>query len=152
MAPFVGHGPGLGGQRDQGVKGTRSMQAIFRELCRPTSCFQCSLCEAVVSPSSSCLEHACIYHPTEMENLSFNYLSLFSQMQTLPFSPRVNVCLTVVVFGPLSTVINHSHSALSVTYCITMCIHPLGHCYIIIQTYIYIYIYIYPSREPSAQS
>ena len=50
-------------------------------------------------------------------------------MQTLPFSPRVNVCRTVVVFGPLSTVINHSHSALSVAYCITMCIHPLGHCY-----------------------
>ena len=46
---------------DQGVKGTRIMQAIFRELCRPTSCFQCSLCEAVVSPSSSCLEHVCIY-------------------------------------------------------------------------------------------
>ena len=53
-------------------------------------------------------------------------------MQTLPFSPRVNVCRTVVVFGPLSTVINHSHSALSVSYCITMCIRPLGHCYIII--------------------
>ena len=28
---------------DQGVKGTRIMQAIFKELCRPSSCFQCSL-------------------------------------------------------------------------------------------------------------
>ena len=114
------------------------MQAIFREICRPTSCFQCSLCEAVVSPSSSCLEHACIYHPAEMENLSFNYLiSLLSDADPATFcddvaSSFLNVCRTVVVFGPLSTVINHSHSALSVAYCITMCIRPLGHCYIII--------------------
>ena len=72
---------------DQGVKGTRIMQAIFRELCRPTSCFQCSLCEGVVSPSSSCLEHACIYHPTEMENVSFNYLiSLLSDADPAIFS------------------------------------------------------------------
>ena len=110
----MGHSPGSGGQ---------IMQAIFRELCRPTSCFQCSLCEAVVSPSSLCLEHACIYHPA---------LSSLRCRPCMPFSPRVNVCRTVVVFGPLSTVINHSHSTLSVAYCITMCIHPLGHCYIII--------------------
>ena len=117
---------------DQGVKGTRIMQAIFRELCRPTSCFQCSLCEAVVSPSSSCLENMRAYTiPLKWRIFPSITLSLFSQMQTLPFSPRVNVCRTVVVFGPLSTVINHSHSALSVAYCITMCIRPLGHCYII---------------------
>ena len=64
---------------DQGVKGTRIMQAILRELC--------SLCEAVVSPSSSCLEHTCIYHPAEMENLSFNYLiSLLSHVDPAIFS------------------------------------------------------------------
>ena len=64
---------------DQRVKGTRIMQAILRELC--------SLCEAVVSPSSSCLEHACIYHPAEMENLSFNYLiSLLSDVDPAIFS------------------------------------------------------------------
>ena len=72
---------------DQGVKGTRIMQAIFRELCRSTSCFQCSLCEAVVSPNSSCLEHACIYHPAAMENLSFNHLiSLLSDADPAIFS------------------------------------------------------------------
>ena len=38
---------------DQGVKGTRTMQAIFRELCHPLSCFQCSLCEAEVPTYSS---------------------------------------------------------------------------------------------------
>ena len=33
---------------DHGVKGTRIMQAIFRELCRPSSCFQCLLCNSEV--------------------------------------------------------------------------------------------------------
>ena len=74
-------------------------------------------------------------------------LSLFSQMQTLPFSPRVS--RTVVVFGPLSTVINHSHSALSVACCITMCIHPLGHCYYIIIIIIVIRLCVYWSVCPS---
>ena len=55
---------------DQGVKGTRIMQTIFKELCRPSSCFQCSLCDSVVPSNSSCLEHACTNHPSEMENLS----------------------------------------------------------------------------------
>ena len=59
---------------DQGVKGTRIMQAIFKELCRPSSCFQCSLCDSVVPSNSSCLEHACTNHPSEMENLSYNHL------------------------------------------------------------------------------
>ena len=62
---------------DHGVKGTRATQAIFRELCRPSSCFQCSLCDAAVSPTSSCLEHVGTNHPTEMENLSYdNIISL----------------------------------------------------------------------------
>ena len=59
---------------DRGVKGTRTMQAIFRELCRPLSCFQCSLCEAEVPTYSSCLEHACTSHPDKMENLSYTHL------------------------------------------------------------------------------
>ena len=59
---------------DRGVKGTRTMQGIFRELCRPLSCFQCSLCEAEVPTYSSCLEHACTSHPGKMENLSYTHL------------------------------------------------------------------------------
>ena len=59
---------------DHGVKGTRIMQAIFKELCRPSSCFQCSMCGIEVTPTSSCLEHACSNHPREMEGLSYDYL------------------------------------------------------------------------------
>ena len=46
------------------------MQTIFKELCRPSSCFICSLCDSTVPPSCSCLEHACSVHPIVMENLS----------------------------------------------------------------------------------
>ena len=82
---------------DHGVKGTRAMQAIFRELCRPSSCFQCSLCDAAVSPSSSCLEHVCTNHPSEMENLSYdNIMSLLidadSTVSLLSICRRVSCC------------------------------------------------------------
>ena len=82
---------------DHGVKGTRTMQAIFRELCRPSSCFQCSLCDAAVSPTSSCLEHACTNHPSEMENLSYdNIISLLtdadSTVSILSIGKRVSRC------------------------------------------------------------
>ena len=60
------------------IKGTRIMQAIFKELCRPRSFCKCSLCDIEVSLRSSCLEHACEKHPIEMENPSFEHLtSLF---------------------------------------------------------------------------
>ena len=33
---------------DKGVKGTRVMQNIFKELCRPRSCFRCTICDTNV--------------------------------------------------------------------------------------------------------
>ena len=58
---------------DKGVKGTRVMQTIFKEHCRPSSCFKCS-CESEIP---SCLQHACEIHPNETENTSYqNLLSL----------------------------------------------------------------------------
>ena len=56
---------------DHGVKGTRAMQAIFRKLCRPSSYFQCSLCDAAVSPTSSCLERVCSYQPSKRNGEPF---------------------------------------------------------------------------------
>ena len=87
---------------DRGVKGTRTMQAIFRELCRPLSCFQCSLCEAEVPTYSSCLEHACTSHPDKMENLSYTHLiSLLIEADSADFiSPHVSMCHIVVSYGP----------------------------------------------------
>ena len=57
---------------DKGVKGTRVMQTIFKELCHPSSCFKCSLCDSEIpSNNISCLQHACEIHPNEMENTSY---------------------------------------------------------------------------------
>ena len=61
---------------DHGVKGTRVLQVIFSALCRSTSCFQCSICDAAVFPISSCLEHVCTDHPSEMGNLSNGHILL----------------------------------------------------------------------------
>ncbi len=62
---------------DKGVKGTRVMQTIFKELCRPNSCFKCSLCDRQISSDTSCLQHACEIHPNVMENTSYeNVLSV----------------------------------------------------------------------------
>ena len=85
---------------DRGVKGTRTMQAIFRELCRPLSCFQCSLCEAEVPTYSSCLKHACRSHPDKIENLSYTHLisllieadsadSIFSSCKHVSYSSKL---------------------------------------------------------------
>ena len=59
---------------DKGVKGTRVMQNIFKELCRPRSCFRCTVCDTNVPENISCLQHACDAHPNEMENTSYDQL------------------------------------------------------------------------------
>ena len=127
MAPFVGHSPGSGGQR---YPDYASYNYSGNSVGQPHA-------SSALSVKQWCLPTARVWNmraytiPLKWRIFPSITLSLFSQMQTLPFSPRVNVYRTVVVFGPLSTVINHSHSALPVAYCITMCIHPLGHCYYI---------------------
>ena len=59
---------------DKGVKGTRSLQNLFRELCRPASCFMCTQCESHPSPETTCLEHICTSHPNMVNNLSIDML------------------------------------------------------------------------------
>ena len=59
---------------DKGVKGTRVMQNIFKELCRPRSCFRCTVCDTNIPENISCLQHACDAHPNEMENTSYYQL------------------------------------------------------------------------------
>ena len=79
---------------DQGVKGTRVMQAIFKELCHPSSCFQCSLYVSEVPSTSSCLKHACITHPSKMENISYN--NLISLLQDANSADSIfSVCISV---------------------------------------------------------
>ena len=93
-----------------GIKGTRVMQTVFKELCRSRSCFLCVLCSIEVPPGSSCLEHACTVHPSEMENLS--HASRMRTLLTLNLS-------TVTIYGPLNVVINYCHIVL-------LCILPSG--------------------------
>ena len=59
---------------DKGVKDTRVMRTIFKEHCRPSSCFKCSLCDSEIPSNISCLQHACEIHPNEMENTSYQNL------------------------------------------------------------------------------
>ena len=59
---------------DKGVKGTRTLQNLFRELCRPASCFMCIKCESHPSPETTCLEHICSSHPNMVHNLSIDML------------------------------------------------------------------------------
>ena len=67
--------------------------------------FQCSLCEARVSPNSSCLEQLCTSRPSEM---GFPMITSFLHLQTLlsPSSLHVNVRHAVVTYGPSNTVTN----------------------------------------------
>ena len=50
------------------------MQNIFKELCRPRSCFKCTICDTNVPENISCLQHACDAHSNEMENTSYDQL------------------------------------------------------------------------------
>ena len=61
----------------------------------------------MVPSNSSCLEHACTNHPSEMENLSYNHLIslLINADSAVSIFSSVNVCHTVAAFGPSNTVI-----------------------------------------------
>ena len=59
---------------DKGVKGTRSVQNLFRELCHSASCFMCTQCESHPSPETTCLEHTCSSHPNLVHNLLIDVL------------------------------------------------------------------------------
>ena len=104
---------------EKGIKGTRIMQMLFKELCRPMSCFKCSKCDPEVLSDSSCLEHICNNHPNEIRNLSYDHL--ISKQTLKLFFLHVNSCLTVTPFGLLSIV----KSIFSVSF---VCICPLGYC------------------------
>ena len=107
---------------DHGVKGTRIVQAIFRELCRPSSCFQCLLCNSEVPSNSSCLEHACTNRRSEMENVSYEYLisllidadsasSIFSLCKRVSYSK----CFWTFKHSQIFLLYNCMHYALWVT-------------------------------------
>ena len=52
---------------EKGVKGTKIVQNLFRELCRPASCFKCSVCDSHVPSTTTCFEHACNEHPEQVQ-------------------------------------------------------------------------------------
>ena len=47
---------------DRGVKGTRTLQSVFKELSRPKSVFTCTICASDKISESSCFEHVCDCH------------------------------------------------------------------------------------------
>ena len=54
---------------DKGVKGTRTLQRIFKELSRPKPCSKCNLCETEIT-EESCFEHTCVNHSDIVGDLS----------------------------------------------------------------------------------
>ena len=60
---------------EKGVKGTKIIQSLFWEVCRPASCFQCLLCKSHVPFSTTCFEHASEQHPIQIRDLSGDLLA-----------------------------------------------------------------------------
>ena len=54
---------------DKGVKGTRTLQSVFKELSRPKSVFTCSLCAPDEIREPSCFEHICEHHSGSIQTL-----------------------------------------------------------------------------------
>ena len=54
---------------DKGVKGTRTLQRVFKELSRPKPCSKCNLCETEIT-EESCFEHTCVNHSDIVGDLS----------------------------------------------------------------------------------
>ena len=81
---------------DKGVKGTRALQSLFKEICRPSACFKCSLCDCDVPLNTSCLEHACEAHPDIVLVLPT------PPILWIPFSTLAKPCQTLTPCGLLN--------------------------------------------------
>ena len=58
---------------DNGGKGTRSMQFLFKELSRPcTGERLCKVCDHVVSAVTNCFEQTCKHHPVLFASFPVN--------------------------------------------------------------------------------
>ena len=123
---------------DKGVKGTCALQTLFKELCRPSSCFKCSLCDRDVPLNTSCLQHACDIHP-DVTNISYEHLrSLLSTANSIDSMDSIlNLSKTLSNIHTLWSI----NSAITLYTCFVhlsillyifvyqcVCICPLGHC------------------------
>ena len=59
---------------DKGVKGTRTLQSVFKELSRPKSVFTCIVCAPDKISESSWFEHVCARHPDLIGELTCSKL------------------------------------------------------------------------------
>ena len=61
---------------DKGVKGSRTLQRLFKELSRPKSVFTCTQCASVpiMINEPSCFEHACEQHSDLVGDLTCSSL------------------------------------------------------------------------------
>ena len=118
---------------DKGVKGTRALQTLFKELCRPSSCFKCSLCDRDVPLNTSCLQHACDVH-SDVTDIPTNTYDPYSAPPTpsilwTPFSNSAKLCQIFTPCGLLNQfsynflylLCTFVHSAVHV--CLPVCMH-----------------------------
>ena len=98
---------------EKGVKGTKIVQSLFREVCRPASCFKCSVCDSHVPSTTTCFEHACNKHPEQVQKLSVESLvDMLSEGQADSMFLFVLSCLTVNLCGNYN--LNNSQCVLQV--------------------------------------
>ena len=76
---------------DKGVKGTRTLQSVFKELSRPKSVFTCSLCAPDEIREPSCFEHICEHHSDQIGEL--NSSRLFDCLEQANSDVILNTCV-----------------------------------------------------------
>lgn len=76
---------------DRGVKGTRTLQSVFKELSRPKSVFTCIICVSDKISESSCFEHVCDHHSDLIGELTcIDLLDCLTQANSVSF---LNSCM-----------------------------------------------------------
>ena len=76
---------------DKGVKGTRTLLSVFKELSRPKSVFTCSLCAPDEIREPSCFEHICEHHSDQIGEL--NSSRLFDCLEQANSDVILNTCV-----------------------------------------------------------
>ena len=91
VLPSVSPGVTYGTQHCKGVKGTRTLQSVFKELSRLKSVFICSLCAPDKIREPSCFKHICEHHSDQIGEL--NCSRLFDCLEQANSDFILNTCV-----------------------------------------------------------
>ena len=84
---------------DKGVKGTRTLQRVFKELSRPKPCSKCNLCETEIT-EESCFEHTCVNHSDIVGDLSCGlFISTLIEANSDSIFTKCSCCQIIPLCG-----------------------------------------------------